>query len=307
MFQRVKPAVSIGAALLLLAAAGAAPAQNCDPEPTVQNFTGGGAAACPCFIYDEEAGAVFPVPAEHFPIEVLRLGIGWGSLFGGNPLQAEQAIHIYNGRLPDPGSPIFRLTGPNLIDGAINEFNIEAAGHVVVQASPVAATLQFQLPNAGNTYAPTVVHDANGCTGGMNLIKAIPGGWMDACTAGITGDWVFHLIYRRVNCVSGVDDREYTATNVPLKTQLNDCYPNPFNPRTLISFDMTEAGWARLEIFSVAGRKVATLVAGQVGPGRHEAAWMGRDDAGGPVPSGVYFYRLQTDHYSESKQMVLLK
>jgi hypothetical protein len=307
MHQRIKPVMAIAAAVFMLATAGWALAQDCPTEPTVQNFTGGGNTACPCFVYDEEAGAVFNVPVEHFPIEVLRVGVGWGSLFGGAPLQAEQAIHIYNGKLPNPGDPVFRLPGPNMTDGVINEFNIEAAGHVVIQAAPVAATIQFQTANANNIYAPTVVHDGNGCTPGVNMIEAIPGGWMDACTAGVTGDWVFHLVYRQVNCVSGVDDREYTISTVPVKPVLNDCYPNPFNPQTLISFEMPVAGNARLEVYALDGKKVATLVDGRVGAGRHEEVWYGRDDEGRQVPSGVYFYRFATGDFNESKRMVMLK
>lgn len=307
MFQRTKPVLAIAAAAILLTTAGWASAQDCPTEPTVQNFTGGGTTACPCFVYDEEAGAVFNVPQEHYPIEILRLGIGWGSLFGGAPLQAEQAIHIYNGQLPDPGDPVFRLTGPNMTDGVINEFDIDAAGHVVIQQAPVAATLQFQQPNANDIYAPTVVHDGNGCTPGMNMIEAFPGGWMDACSAGVTGDWVFHLVYRQVNCLSDVDDREHTVSNVPLQPVLNDCYPNPFNPQTLISFEMPAAGNARLEIFAMDGKKVTTLVEGEMGAGRHEKVWNGRNDNGTTVPSGIYFYRFSTGDFSESKRMVLLK
>ena len=307
MSHRAKTLIAIVGAMIVLASAGWALAQDCPTEPTSQNFLGAGRVTCPCFAAGEEAGAVFPVPVEHFPIEVLRLGVGWGSAFGGNPQQFEQALHIYNGQLPDPGTPIFTVVGPQLTDGVINEFDLETADDIFINSGPVAATLEFQYSNAGITYAPSVVHDGSGCNPGVNLIKAIPGGWFDACLLGVTGDWVFHLVYRQVNCVSGVEDREYTVTTVPVKAQLNDCYPNPFNPQTLISFDMPAAGNARLEIYSLAGKRVATLVSGEVGAGRHEEVWYGRDDAGRPVPSGVYFYRLETREFSDSKRMVLLK
>jgi hypothetical protein len=307
MFQRMKPVAAIWAAVFVLVLAGWALADPCPTEPTNQNFTGGGTTACPCFAAGEEAGAVFPVPIEHYPIEILRVGIGWGSLFGGNPAQIEQAVHIYNGQLPDPGVPVFTMPGPNMTDGVINEFNIEVLGDVIIEAAPVAATLEFAWANANNLYAPTLVHDGNGCQSPMNLIKAIPGGWLDACSEGVTGDWVFHLVYRQVDCVTGVDDREYTVTSVPARPRLNDCYPNPFNPQTLISFDMPAAGQARLEVYTLAGQKVATLFDGEAGPGRHEEVWYGRDDAGQTVPSGVYFYRLMTRDFADSKRMVLLK
>jgi len=306
MSKRLKPYIAILGAAVVLVTAGWALAE-CPIEPTSQNFLGAGRVTCPCFAGGEEAGAVFPVPAEHFPIEVLRLGVGWGSAFGGNPQQFEQALHIYNGQLPDPGVPVYTVVGPQLTDGVINEFNLEIADDIFINSAPVAATLEFQYSNAGITYAPSVVSDGNGCTPGMNLVKADGLGWVDACHLGITGDWVFHLVYRQVNCVSGVDDREYTVTTVPAKAQLHDCYPNPFNPQTLISFDMPAAGNARLEIYSLAGKRVATLVNGEVGAGRNEEVWYGKDDEGRPVPSGVYFYKLETREFRESKRMVLLK
>ena len=90
--------------LVLLLLAPQAEAQ-CPEEPPLPNFSGPGAVVCPCFAVNEEAGATFDVPAEMLPIEILRVGIGWGSQFGGNPPQLEDAIKIYEGGLPDPGAP----------------------------------------------------------------------------------------------------------------------------------------------------------------------------------------------------------
>ena len=307
MLQRMKPVVAIATAVFLLVIAGRVPAQDCPTEPVRQNFTGDSTTACPCFNHDEEAGAVFSVPSEHYPIEVLRIGVGWGSLHGDNPAQIEQALHIYNGRLPDPGTPVFTMPGPSMTGGVINEFDIETLGNVIIESAPVTATIQFRISNLDNVHAPTLVHDGNGCQDGMNLIKAVPGGWLDACDTGVTGDWVFSLTYRQIDCRSKADDREYTVTSAPLRPKLNDCYPNPFNPQTLISFDMPAPGKARLEVYSLAGKRVITLVDGEVGAGRHQEIWYGRDGAGRPVPSGVYFYRLQAEGFSDSKRMVLLK
>ena len=63
----------LGACLFLPARAGA----QCPTEPTLQNYTGGGTVVCPCFIQGEEAGAVFQAPAAHYPIEIMKVGIGW--------------------------------------------------------------------------------------------------------------------------------------------------------------------------------------------------------------------------------------
>jgi hypothetical protein len=90
-------------------------------------------------------------------------------------------------------------------------------------------------------------------------------------------------------------------------------YPNPFNPRTLVSFEVgTEHGSAprfvELEIYSVSGRRVRTLLSGSLQPGSYREPWDGRDDEGGESASGVYFARLLIDgELRGSQKMVLLR
>ncbi len=175
---------------------------QCPEEAPLRHYTGGGSVACPCFVAGEEAGVVLTAPVGHYPIEILKIRVGWGSVFGGTPAQIENAIHLYSGGLPNPGSPQFSLPGPLLNDGVINEFNIEfLPGNKIINSGPFTVTLDFLNTNSGNPFAPSVVHDGNGCQGGgLNVVKAIPGGWSDACLLGVTGDWVFEVVYRRVNC-----------------------------------------------------------------------------------------------------------
>ncbi|HSG27180.1 MAG TPA: FlgD immunoglobulin-like domain containing protein, partial [Candidatus Krumholzibacterium sp.] len=90
-------------------------------------------------------------------------------------------------------------------------------------------------------------------------------------------------------------------------TRLYSCYPNPFNPCTRISFDLGAPCQVDLRIFDVAGRLVRTLVDEHRRGGRFEEIWDGRDDRGGKVASGVYFYRLRAAEFIESKKMVLLR
>jgi hypothetical protein len=190
--------------LLGLGALGPAARAQCPTEPRLDNFTGAGSMACPCFVEGEEAGAVFDLPAGEFPIEILKVGIGWGSQFGGNPDQLEAAIHVYEGGLSAPGAPIFTLEGPQLVDGVINEFDLEPIpGEIVIGSGPFLVALEFLNENQGQFFAPSVIHDGNGCQPGRNAIFAIPGGWLDACAAGLTGDWVFYVFYRKLGCTDG--------------------------------------------------------------------------------------------------------
>ena len=84
-------------------------------------------------------------------------------------------------------------------------------------------------------------------------------------------------------------------------------FPNPFNPRTTVSFELPEVGAVRLEIFDVAGRLVRTLVDESLPQGSHEAAWDGRDASGREVGSGSYVARLQFAGKVETIPMGLVR
>lgn len=84
--------------------------------------------------------------------------------------------------------------------------------------------------------------------------------------------------------------------------------PNPFNPSTAIAFDLPERASVRLEVFDVAGRLVRVLVDGRdLDAGRHEATWNGRDAAGRPVGSGVFFYRLSAGDIVRTQRTTLIE
>jgi hypothetical protein len=93
----------------------------------------------------------------------------------------------------------------------------------------------------------------------------------------------------------------------PSASKLDQCIPNPFNPRTTISYSIAQPGPVTLRIYDVQGRRVRTLVAGYLRPDRYTVSWNGRDDAGTQVSSGVYFYRLETGSFGAARKMVLVR
>jgi uncharacterized repeat protein (TIGR01451 family) len=88
---------------------------------------------------------------------------------------------------------------------------------------------------------------------------------------------------------------------------LGDAYPNPFNPETEISFSLPERAEVSLVIYNVLGEKVRTLVNGEMSAGTHTISWKGTDEAGNPVASGIYFYKLSAGDLTATKKMVLTK
>ena len=101
---------------------------------------------------------------------------------------------------------------------------------------------------------------------------------------------------------SGVDDLPTAG-----RTTLGNAAPNPFNPSTTISFDLPASMPAKLTIYDVSGRLVATLADGVQAAGRHEITWQGQDARGRPVGSGMYLYRLETPGFTETRRMALVK
>ncbi len=91
--------------------------------------------------------------------------------------------------------------------------------------------------------------------------------------------------------------------------RLDNAYPNPFNPTTMIKYSIAEAGPVSLKIYNAAGQLVRTLVHEEQSP-RPEgftAVWNGLGNRGEEVASGVYFYKLTSTEFSQTKKMVLLK
>jgi subtilisin family serine protease len=89
---------------------------------------------------------------------------------------------------------------------------------------------------------------------------------------------------------------------------LHGSYPNPFNPLTTIRYELGRSSEVTLEVFSISGRKVRTLVDSErLAPGLHRATWDGRDRSGRPVASGAYFYRLGVDGEVETRKMILVR
>ena len=89
--------------------------------------------------------------------------------------------------------------------------------------------------------------------------------------------------------------------------ELHRNYPNPFNPRTTIAFDLPHASLITLQVYDVTGKKVRTLLSRQLPAGHHQVVWDGTNDAGQPVASGVYFYRLNAGNFSAVRKMLLVR
>jgi hypothetical protein len=105
-----------------------------------------------------------------------------------------------------------------------------------------------------------------------------------------------------------VDVEENTIIPSANDFNLNN-YPNPFNPETMISFDLTTEHTenTELSIYNIKGQKVKTLVNKVLPAGKHSVVWDGKDDNNKSVSSGIYFYKIKAGNYQKVKKMVLIK
>jgi hypothetical protein len=94
---------------------------------------------------------------------------------------------------------------------------------------------------------------------------------------------------------------------LPTAFAVYENYPNPFNPTTEISFDLTEFSPAEVTVWNILGQKVATLYSGKLPAGRHTISFDARAENGNMLPSGIYIYRVEAGNKVISKKMMLLK
>ena len=93
---------------------------------------------------------------------------------------------------------------------------------------------------------------------------------------------------------------------LPARFALGPNYPNPFNPSTIIPYQLAASAAVRLEVFNLLGQRITTLVDGERAAGFHTATWHATDGAGRAVGAGVYIYRMRVGMESQTGRMVLL-
>ncbi|NOS86543.1 MAG: T9SS type A sorting domain-containing protein [Ignavibacteria bacterium] len=123
------------------------------------------------------------------------------------------------------------------------------------------------------------------------------------------------LVYRNNKTFTALSDTMFFVSEEPLTVGINHLsseipdnyslsqnFPNPFNPTTNIKFAISKAGFVKLTVFDMLGREVETLVNENLNAGTYNADWNASN-----YPSGVYFYMIETEGFTETKKMLILK
>ena len=218
-------------------------------------------------------------------------------------------------RLADPDYDCF-YTAPLVQDyvyenGILSISGVEVGlAHIVVQGNVTPVWLL-----GGTDFAVAYAYDA---IGDSTSILVSPSDFMTLPTAGFAGPFI-NLNGADIRSVAMVtldgtpivggatDVNDGHNGNLPVRYELLNSYPNPFNATTIIPYALPRAGSVQLTIFNLTGQTVRTLIAGNAPAGRHSVAWDGTDDSGHPVASGIYMYRLIADDFDQTRRMILLK
>jgi hypothetical protein len=94
---------------------------------------------------------------------------------------------------------------------------------------------------------------------------------------------------------------------VPMIFTLGQNYPNPFNPVTVFDLAIPTTTKVKVEVFNLLGQKVKTLLDKELTAGKYQIKWDATNETGESVASGIYFYRLNTDKFTDVKKMILLR
>jgi photosystem II stability/assembly factor-like uncharacterized protein len=148
----------------------------------------------------------------------------------------------------------------------------------------------------------------NGYTGAVALnamsFVAGPAGstWGWAAGGDVTVPNSAIVRYRRI--ITGV---AANTAEVPTVYALDQNFPNPFNPTTTIRFALPEQANVSLKVYNVLGQEIATLVNDQLPAAFHNIVWAGKNGSGAQVASGLYFYRIQTGTFMQTRKMLLIR
>jgi len=190
-------------------------------------------------------------------------------------------------------------------DGVIGQEYNRRFGNQVVDWLTGESTWLSALPSQGDVppgseQVVTVTLDASA------LLPGEYGLIMEISSSDPVNPVVSVPVHLSVNSLtaSGIDPEN---GDIPTSYALHPNYPNPFNPVTTIRYDLPKTARVSLVVYNVKGEKVRELVSRDQPQGRYEVLWDGRDIAGSPAASGVYFFKLVAGEFVETRKMVLLK
>ncbi|MBE0567790.1 MAG: Ig-like domain-containing protein, partial [Krumholzibacteria bacterium] len=248
--------------------------------------------------------------------------LAYGTLYGGLLttaiadtsgifLAADYAWSFTTAAAPDTTAPTVVATEP-AADAVLVAVDLPVTATFSEPIDPATLTVaSFTLtPDGGAAVTATVALDSTGTVATLTPEARLAFGTVYTATLAVAitdtsgtplaEDYAW--IFTTATGLSAVGPHD-----LPALTALQPNYPNPFNPRTTVAFDLAREGTVRLRIYSVDGRLVRTLVSQSMPAGRHSVVWNGDDDHGRNVATGVYLLRMETPDRAQTRKMLLMQ
>jgi hypothetical protein len=240
-------------------------------------------------------------------------GEGWDNVTGSAvalaPLNEAGGPHV--GYIPDGNTPVLAVQGSMATEEGAG---FTGAGyHITVTNVSTGATLSTQFGGEDGepqqSYRLNFVDLLSGNSAQIGDILQISA---ETSTPNIGVQPLrYHVTPEDVRA-SRVQLPDLVAYEIPAETKLLLNYPNPFNPETWIPFRLAEDAFVTLCIYDVSGTPVRTIKVGHTHAAVYESKgkaihWDGRNDIGERVASGLYFYTLTADNFTETRRMLILK
>jgi beta-glucanase (GH16 family) len=266
-------------------------------------------------LYTEET----PVNDEHLPEVDEHIYVWEGTLTDGSipPFEGENCLSWQTTGLGWFGAGIMALQPLNLFDfgdGHI-KFRIKIPAHVTFKIGiidswgnqnyvsfPAHQTIYGLVRNGEWGQAAIPVADIRGEYMDLRMLSY---SFVILEEHGAACEFALDDIYWETEFTAGVDDNAPVAVK---RIELGPNVPNPFNPRTTISFELDSPRAVTLRVYDMAGHLVRTLVSGRTyESGNHQVMWDGLDNNDEAVASGVYLYRLEAGGEQDVRRMVLVR
>lgn len=213
------------------------------------------------------------------------------------------------------------LTDIDVFALAVIDENIFAGSSGVFLSSNDGASwiaINNGLPITSNRVRTLVVNGTNIFAGflyhGVYLSTNNGNSWVDV-SDGLTSKRINALLVSGTHLFAATDSSVWRRpfaemitsvqtqkNDFPITYELNQNFPNPFNPSTTITFSLASRSFVFLKVYDALGREVSTLVSEELPAGTYSRQWLCVD-----FPSGVYFYRLQAGTFSETKKLAILR
>ncbi len=210
-------------------------------------------------------------------------GAGWKARFD---LVFGFSSAVTDGASPDTvGVGGITLTGPGLPTGF--DFNV--------------ATISIPAPGIDSTNAGKSI-----CLDSARYDPAL-NEWLWSTTGGgVAPAWAGpHCFIVDAGIASGIDESD--LSNIPTSFELEQNFPNPFNPTTSIKFGLPTKSHVSITVYNLLGQEITSLVNEELSAGTHTTEWNGRDKSNTEVASGIYFYKLIAGDFVDTKKMMLVK